>query len=243
MQPDGSVVACDDIKEASEFYILPTDNKSQPYEFYIAHYDNTAVTARSSATADPLVIAEPSLGPIARYLEAPLNLRGTNRGPLSIHHHVIQSNSRFVIHSRLTSLRANAIPLALTSWTTGREIFFINCLGRKRRKDGYLCIRQSQGSKYITSCVSGTSAHNGYSIFMLFRLLPGSYRTKGFPGASREVTQSTKVLQVDTPRNGGADVHDKEEERHRDTVRLLKAPPSAHGTTEVPMLEIADTRI
>ena len=230
-------MACNNIKEASQFYILATDNKGHPYEFYIAYYDNISPTSHSSDGTNPT-----ALGPIARYLQAPCSMRGTNQGPLSVCHHGAQNNCRFAIHNRLVS--GNAVPLALPSWTSGRDIFFINCLGRKRRKDGYLCVRQSQGSKYVTSCVSGTSAHNGYSIFMLFRLLPGSYRTKGFPGTDADIVQSTEVLQIDTPRNRGAsNTHDKEEERHRDTARLLKTDLSSHSTAQVPMLEMHESNM
>ena len=220
-------MACDNIKEASQFYILPTaDSKGHPYEFYIAYYDNLPPTSHSSSGM---------LGPIARYLQAPCNIRGTNQGPLSVCHHGAQSNCRFAIHSRL--VLGNAVPLALPSWTTGREIFFINCLGRKYRKDGYLCVRQSQGSNYITSCVSGTSAHNGYSMFMLFRLLPGSYRTKGFPGADAS-TGVTGKFQDDTLSNETPDKH--EEEENKDMTQPLSTDLSSHSTlsTETSMLEI-----
>lgn len=58
VQPDGSVVACDNVREASEFYIIPTDNKAHPYDFHIAFYDNTPQTPHA-ATANPLNIAKP----------------------------------------------------------------------------------------------------------------------------------------------------------------------------------------
>ena len=223
MEADGSVVACDNIKEASQFYILPTDSKSHPYEFYIAYFDNISPTPKSSGSD-----GNHTPVPIARYLQAPCNMRGTNKGPLYVCYHGTQDDCRFAIHSRLVS--GNAVPLALPSWTSGQDIFFINCLGRKRRVDGYLCIRQSQGSKYITGCVSGTSAHNGHSIFMLFRLLPGSYRTKGFPGASREATLGKKDTSTEKL--------DKHEEKGMIQPKPMNVDFSIHSTAEVPTLEI-----
>ena len=227
MEADGSVVACDNIKEASQFYILPTDSKGHPYEFYIAYFDNISPTPKSSGSD-----INSTLGSIARYLQAPCNMRGTNKGPLYACHHGTQDNCRFAIHSRLVS--GKAVPLALPSWTSGRDIFFINCLGRKRRIDGYLCVRQSQGSKYITSCVSGTSAHNGHSIFMLFRLLPGSY--------SEEENAGKNSANGNDPINEASEY---EEDGKREVAQMLepasltlKTDELSSHSTEIPMLEI-----
>lgn len=121
-----------------------------------------------------------------------------------------------MIHNRV-KIESNvpAVPLALDIWMSGQEIFFISCSNFNYFKNGYLCVRQSQGANYITSCMAKTNAHNGHSIFMLFRLLPGSYRTEGLPDI--EANQDTT---------------DKDEEE--DTA---EADPSSTSATDAPKLE------
>lgn len=165
--PDNNVIATNEIQRASPFFIKPIDDGDNPYEFLIAHYGEKS-KKRSSTT---LIMEPQNLEPIARYLEAPVNVLGKNPGPLCLKQNTVQEISRFALHSRLV---ASGTPVMINEWISGRDIFYINCSRREWARDGYLCVKETEGSKYayITACVSSTKSHNNSTCYMLFRLLP-----------------------------------------------------------------------
>lgn len=234
VQPDGSVMACNDITESSHFHVKPTGNKAHPYRFYISHSDSSAKTDCKS------------IKKVARYLEAPVNVRGTNPGPLSVRYNVTQSNCRFTLHSRLVSASSNDVPQGLTSWMDGRDIFFVKCSGPRYHKDGYLCVRQSQCSNYITSCVQDTSAHNDRSIFMLFHLIDAGDIATG--KADHEViTTSTGTSDHDIGATGTSSVTDvsiiHKQGFDEDAVMMLGVSDQSTSTSMVPMVEIKAKKV
>ncbi len=162
------------IRNASLFYIIPNDEGSNPYEFTIAYFGDNRKVLRRSGTLSP--VSKHSIEPVARYLDASISPFGTNSGPLHLKFHLRESHSRLTLHSRLVR---KSPPIDTAAWTTGREMFFINCARRRMKKDGYICMKavHRQGQPpFVTACVPSTAAHNDRNTFMLFRLLPPSHR-------------------------------------------------------------------
>ena len=165
-----------DIKRASPFYILGTED-SHPYDFVIAYrgenYDSERKKSRQTLTAT----GQPALEPVCRYLLTPVNVFGRNSGPLRLHYHAEESHSRLTLQGRLTK---GGGAVDLTDWVDGKDVFFINCAQRLMKRDGYVCMKaqgRRQNLHYTTACVARKSDHNDCDTWMLFRLIPLSYRS------------------------------------------------------------------
>lgn len=173
------VAATSDISTASEFHIIPTDGTDKANEFYIGYYEergNTTSTTNRERRYSILSDRGPSLT-VPLYLDAPLNIWGNNRGPLHVWNTVSHDTSRFVLHSRIV-VNKGALPVPLSSWTSGSDMFYVNCSRRKYRRDVYLAVkrippgRNNPNNRYITACVNSISYHDDNNVFMLFQLLP-----------------------------------------------------------------------
>lgn len=174
-----------DVKRASPFYILGTED-SHPYDFVIAYrgedFDRERKKSRQTLTAT----GRPTLEPVGRYLLTPVNVFGRNSGPLRLHYHAEESHSRLTLHGRLTK---GGGAVDLTDWVDGKDVFFINCAQRTMRRDGYICMKaqgRRQNPHYTTACVARKSDHNDRDTWMLFRLVPPSYRSSS--GGARDAT-------------------------------------------------------
>ena len=160
------------IENASEFYVIPSDDGEHPYEFLIGYRgDETKQPERSSITASAL--ANTQMGPIPRYLNSPVNFHGNNTGPLHLHYEVQERKSRLTLQSRLVKEYS---PVDTRTWTSGGDLFFINCSRRKFKRDGYICVKSTRQQRLITACVSSVTSNDERNTWMLFRLLPASYR-------------------------------------------------------------------
>ena len=167
--PNNTVVAMRDIKQAYLFTIKPTDDGDNLYEFYFAHYGDNCKSEYSLLGSQLK-----HLEPMARYLEANVNVLGKNPGPLKMKQNANHESSRFVLHGRLST---TFTPCKINNWVSGKEIFYINCSRREWAKDGYICVRQASSQEsFITACVSSIKSHNDRTCFMLFRLLPANLR-------------------------------------------------------------------
>lgn len=172
----GYAVKATSVRErASPFFLFPHDDGSHPYEFIIGYYGdsdhrpNGSMRARGaqSTPAQP-----PEL--IPRFLQASVNHFGYNSGPLCLKYNVNVADSRLTLHSRLINSYSPVDPV---SWAHGQEIFYVCCVQRRGKKNGYICVKESTNHgnvEWITACKSSMKRHDDEHIFMLFRLLPYS---------------------------------------------------------------------
>ena len=169
-----TVHATTNISNASLFFIIPNDEGSYAYEFHIAYKgDNPRVLKKQVSSLT--LKSHRQIEPIPRYFSAPVSTFGANPGPLQLKHHVFDG-SRLLLENRIGEDKA---PVNPQNWINGREVFFIRCARRKLRRDGYVCVKQRRrraNDEWITACVPSKFLHNGQDIFMLFQLLPASYR-------------------------------------------------------------------
>lgn len=184
-----TVHATPNVKNASLFFVIPNDEGKYPHEFHITYMgDNRQLLTRRVSSLTPL--SQRPMEKISRYLSASVTAFGTNSGPLPLRFHVV-GKSRLILESRIGAEGA----VSPSTWVCGREVFFINCTRRRFKRDGYICVRR-QGrrdeDRWITACVPSTHFHNEQDIFMLFRLLPASYREK-------ESLETSTRLAEDTP--------------------------------------------
>ena len=183
---DHTVHATPNIKNASLFFVIPNDEGKHPHEFHI-HYmgDNRKLLTRRVSSLTPL--SQPAVEMIPCYLSASVSAFGTNSGPLQLKYHVV-GKSRLILESRMGA----GGPVSPSTWVSGHEVFFINCTRRRLKRDGYICVKR-QGrhneDRWITACVPSTRLHNEEDIFMLFRLLPASYREQQNSATAAPLTE------------------------------------------------------
>lgn len=170
------VLGTTNIETASEFHIIPTDGIGRANEFYIGFYTEVERTAPQQQHRYS-VLSDRSRGSIVPlYLDAPLSICGTNSGPLHVWDTVADRTSRFVLYSRIVPDKGT-LPVPLSSWTSGSDMFYINCSRRKHRRDGYLTVtrrpagRNNPNETFVTTCMNRIIYHNNYDTFMLFQLL------------------------------------------------------------------------
>ena len=170
-----AVVATRRIENASEFSIrrvIPSDDGEHPYEFLIGYRgDETKQNERRSSIT--VSAANIQMGSIARYLNTPVNFLGSNPGPLHLQYEVAERKSRLTLQSRLVKEYS---PVDTRTWTSGGDLFFINCSRRKLKRDGYICVKRTRQQRLITACVPSVKSNFEPNTWMLFRLLPASYR-------------------------------------------------------------------
>ena len=170
---DYTVHATRNPENASLFFIVPSDNK-HPNEFHITYMgEDRRLLKKRVSTLTPA--SQRPMQAIPRYLNASVSVFGTNPGPLQLRYYV-SSSSQLLLFGRVADEKG---PVSPQRWLQGRDMFFINCARRKFKKDGYIAMRRRQRCgqvEWITSCLPQRGDHNGFSIFMLFRLLPASVR-------------------------------------------------------------------
>ena len=171
---DYTVRATSNPQNASLFFIISSDSGSHPYEFHIAYMgDNQHRFKKRVSSLTPL--NQKSVQAIPRYLNAEVSAFGHNHGPLRLEYHV-SDRSRLLLFGRVENKDG---PISAETWTQGRDMFFINCARRRMKWDGYVAVRRHRRhgeEEWITSCYPRRRDHNERSVFMLFRLLPASYR-------------------------------------------------------------------
>ena len=152
-------------QEASLFFITPSETGSHPYEFHIAYMGDDHL--QSTPT-----LSQKALNVIPRYLNANVSAFGTNSGPLRLEYHV-SGHSRLLLFERVADKKG---PSSIQTWVQGQDMFFINCARRWMKRDGYIAVKQNDEEEWITCCVARRSSHDDTNTFLLFRLLPASYR-------------------------------------------------------------------
>ena len=176
-----SIGATKDLNQASLFYILPDDDGKHVYEFRIGWKISNSrerLIKRTKSILHPNTVSD--LEPLCRYLDAKVNVTGRNPGPLQLKSGVDISHCRLTLQSRLIG-RSKA-PIDIKVWASGKEEFFINCVRRRLKVDGYIAVKQTLAGRerqteerYTTACVPKQACHNERDMWMLFRLLPAEF--------------------------------------------------------------------
>ena len=152
--------------EASLFYFLPTDNGGDPFYFHIAYYNEDIGSNEEESSSEP----------VCRYLEAPVDVKGTHKHTLYMKHSVKARYCRFALRSRLAKKHTRS---SLGSWVSSDNALYIACATKKRLHGSYLGLKYSKKSSvtlgahfYTTACFPSIHQHNGENTFLLFQLLP-----------------------------------------------------------------------
>ena len=148
------------MQDASDFFISYNEDGHSANEFSIMYLDSSQQTS------------ELGINPIPRYLHAPVNLLGTNNGPLTLRFNADDKHSKMTLHSR--RVRRSSNPADTKDWMNSHDIFYICCKDRRFFKDGYICVRQTTGGEYTTCCVSTVQKEELNDHHMLFRLIRSS---------------------------------------------------------------------
>ena len=160
--PNLEVVATTKIEDSSDFFISYNEDGRSAYEFSITYMA-------------PSSLADRYVKPIPSYLYAPVNIRGKNRGPLTVRLDAAATHTKLTLRSR----RINQFnPVDTKDWLSSRDIFYINCKN-KVFTNSFICVKRRPrfSEEYITSCVNSISKHNvATQHFMLFRLLRAAKR-------------------------------------------------------------------
>lgn len=169
------VRATPEVETASIFFLISTDDERYPYEFMIRYYgEEEDALMRPRGTLDPKAKLE-TLAPLPLYLNGAASLFGYSDGPLEMKPNVTEENARFVLHNRV---HCRHEPVDFNSWMLGDE-FFISCSRRRFKLDGYLSVKKTKFLDYITAIVPSQGYHNGFDMWLLFRLMPVEYRKRG----------------------------------------------------------------
>lgn len=153
-------MATSKIEDSSDFFISYNEDGQSAYEFSIGHMPSSSLEERE-------------VKPISRYLYAPVNVRGKNRGPLTLRLDARDKHTKMTLHSRRIR---NFAPVDTKDWLSSRDIFYISCKQRFIGRNSYICVkRKSQSSEtaeeHHTYCVPTISKHNeSNEHYMLFRL-------------------------------------------------------------------------
>ena len=127
---DSKIMVTNDLKEASEFFVVPAEESGHNRHFSIFHNSE-------SKLKPPQTRPKMRIKPIPRYLCTYVNFRGVSDGPLELKLNAKESKSMLVLHDR----RAKHLhPADLTDWINGKEIYYINCKHRSFKKDSYICV-------------------------------------------------------------------------------------------------------
>ncbi|XP_019850062.1 PREDICTED: uncharacterized protein LOC109580917 [Amphimedon queenslandica] len=165
-----AVKATTEVTQATHFQIIPSNDKYN--EFYITYHKEIGRVIQKRR--DSIFHSTEPLSTVALYLDAPVSVRGRNNGPLYMSDTVSDESSRFVLHSRIIHNKVS--PVSISTWTSGTEMFYINCSRRKRKINGYLAVKRvrergTNEDTYITACVSSRKYHDSSNVHMLFQLV------------------------------------------------------------------------
>ena len=247
MSDDYTVHGTSNLRNASLFFIISNDNGKHPYEFHITYIgDNRQALKKRVSSLTPL--GQKPIEAIPRYLNAKVSVIGTNPGPLRLQYHV-SGRSRLLLFGRVAKDEG---PISSETWTQGRDMFFINCARRKMKRDGYIAMKRrhvrNATDDWITCCVPHHLHHNESSVFMLFRLLPASYRDR--PSLlSTEASKAVGATANNNFDNISKPTLDEELQRYErgtvpDAFRVPPSPPPGKMSEHTPAsLEDSDERL
>ena len=172
--------ATDNFRDASLFFVIPTDNDAHQNEFYITYrgegYKPQDMDSKGELTSGESIQKrqqDKTVYSISRYLNAPTQLGRHCRGPLQLKLNVKACDVRFKLICRLIK---GSKPVSTAPWLSHRDTFFIMCARRGFYKNAFLAVqRHTNDDRWITCCVKSTEGEDYVDTFMLFRLLPRTY--------------------------------------------------------------------
>ena len=194
--------------KASNFYIIPTEDDEHHFEFYIA-YRGGSVPAkketvefreymrRQSIKEDSEQTDGQEVEELQYYLSAPVpSVHITQTGPLAMKLNVESENARFTLRNRVYKSRRflsrNRKTVDTAPWVAHRDTFYIRCARRGLGRKAFLAVK---GIGTAADTGAGTGTHPKYKTilapsihhhqateecYMLFRLLPSSYKLNEF---------------------------------------------------------------
>ena len=193
---------------ASNFYIIPTEDDEHHFEFYIAYRRGSGPAkevkeGRFRERRDTLVKADSEqndgqeVEELQYYLSAPVPaVHVTQAGPLAMKLNVVSEHARFTLRNRVYKrhrfLSRNRKNVDTAPWVAHRDTFYIRCARRGIGKKAFLAVKKESGVGTGTGTGTGTT-HPTYKTiltpdihhhqesdecFMLFRLLPSSYKQR-----------------------------------------------------------------
>ena len=167
---DNLLKVTDDERKAAKFSIVPIEG-SHPHEFMIM---TTSQQMLSSSQEK-----------IPYYLDAKCTMNRTQSRDLKMRTSIKVHNARMVLQKSVVE-EDHKVPVDITRWLQGKELYFICCARRIHSKGGYLCVKKpaplpkwlsrskSQNiDNYEVKIVPSINMHDDdKNSFMLFRLLP-----------------------------------------------------------------------
>ena len=187
------VIGTESLKEASLFYIIPTQDTYHPSDFLIAYYGkHVSDRKRVMNVYDPFSKLRHA-PPLPLYLTCNCSMLGSSSGPLHLLSTVLVQQARFSLYSRVqpsfACMMCMSTPVSLSSWIEG-EKFYINCSKRSFKIDGYIAMKQQECEPNYKTVTVPTmkDPSNSKSIGMLFRLHPPEYR--GFQTQAAPTTEA-----------------------------------------------------
>ena len=142
---DNEVRGTTDIKEASLFYILKTEDGKHPHEFYIGYVgDDVWAQVHPNPMSKSQVLA-----PAPHYLTADLKTTGWTNEPLGVTAGTHRGRARFMLHnSAVRKYAFTRTPIDSDKWAEGGG-YFINCARRSFRLDGYVAMVRKDKQQQI----------------------------------------------------------------------------------------------
>ena len=174
------LVGTDKVDEASLFHIFYPDDGDHPYEFMLGYYGKEGKIHNPKGVCDVRSKTE-ELAPSAKYLGAKLSMFGRTGDPLELKYNVYQKHARFVLHSRLVD-RMPRQSVDTNEWLNG-ERFFINCVRRWFKVNGYVALKWQDAMGYRSLCVPSVKHEDKPDTWMLFRLERRIKKAKAKPAA------------------------------------------------------------
>lgn len=163
---DGRLRATSKKSDASEFYLKLSGNPKHPDEFYICYFGSSKHNQHSvSSEVDSDETDVEDVKRVPQCLQTPINIFGSNPGPLEFGYHIRDKETRLVLQSYVR--KHHQPPVSLSAWVSGSEICFIQCA--RRRKKRYIAVKQSENSTSRDTCC--VPSRRDSSVSTLFQIV------------------------------------------------------------------------
>ena len=208
-------------KDASLFYVIPTNDPKHPSEFFITYWGkNKADRKRVMNRYDPLVKSRMDNSNLPLFLSTDGNIFGMSEGPLKLKNVVVIQQARFCLHNRVQSTFACMLclttPVDLSGWIDLGEQFYIKCNRRPFKIDGYIAMKCKSDPTSKASQARSSSEPNA----------PNSQSSSArHPTASSSIPSD--VLEAASPPSKGTHEMPKQQD-----PPLISQSKSQEGTSE-----------
>ena len=188
--------------KASHFYIIPTEDDEHHFEFYIAYRGGSGSAKEgnegrfrerldTSVNVDREQDDGQEVEELQYYLSAPVPaVHVMQSGPVAMKLNVVSEHARFTLRNRVYKrhrfLSRGRKNVDTAPWVAHRDTFYIRCARRGPGKKAFLAVIKESGAgtgtgtthpTYKTILAPDINHHQeSEECFMLFRLLPTSYK-------------------------------------------------------------------